>query len=227
MTRGAVLTLAPPLAAVLVRGLGRTLRLSVIGAEHVTGLWHSRQAIIYAAWHGQLLMLPFVNERLRRTLGARPVHVLASRSQDGELLARFAARFGFPSVRGSSSRGGPEALRALARVLRDGHDVAIAPDGPRGPRGRAQPGAASLSALSGAPLVPVAFAAYPAWRLATWDAFEVPWPFGRGAVVFGPPITTAVAAGRRLASTEVEDALRAATTAAERAVRRTTGQQAA
>jgi hypothetical protein len=224
---GAVLTLAPPVAAALVRGLGRTLRVSVIGAEHVRELWHSPQPIIYAAWHGQLLMLPFVNERLRRTLGARPVHVLASRSRDGELLARFAARFGFPSVRGSSSRGGAEALRALARALRDGHDVAIAPDGPRGPRGQAQPGAVSLSALSGAPLVPVAFAAHPAWRLATWDAFEVPWPFGRGAVVFGPPIATPTATDRRLAGRAVEDALGRATAAAERAVGRTTGQWAA
>jgi len=114
---------------------------------------------------------------------------------------------------------------ALARALRDGHDVAIAPDGPRGPRGQAQPGAVSLSALSGAPLVPVAFAAHPAWRLATWDAFEVPWPFGRGAVVFGPPI--AAATDRRLAARAVEDALGRATEAAERAVGRTTGQRAA
>ena len=222
---GAVLTLAPPVAAALVRALGRTLRVSVIGAEHVSGLWRAPQPIIYAAWHGQLLMLPFVNERLRRTLGARPVHVLASRSRDGELLARFAARFGFPAVRGSSSRGGAGALRALARALHDGHDVAIAPDGPRGPRGQAQPGAISLAALSGAPLVPVAFAAHPAWHLATWDAFEVPCPFGRGAVVFGPPIPAAD--DPRLAGRAVEDALCTATAAAERAVGRTTGQQAA
>lgn len=216
----AMLTVAPPVAAALVRGLGRTLRLSVIGAEHVRDLWHSPQPLIYAAWHGQLLMLPFVNERLRRTLGARPVHVLASRSNDGELLARFAARFGFGSVRGSSSRGGSQALRALARAVRDGHDVAITPDGPRGPRGRAQPGALSLAALTGAPLIPVAFAARPAWRLSTWDAFEVPWPFGRGAIAFGPPIEPKPSADRALAGRGVEDALRAATAAAERAVGR-------
>ena len=227
MSGGAVLTVAPPLAAALVRALGRTLRLSVIGAEHVTGLWQSRQAIIYAVWHGQLLMLPFVNERLRPTLGARPVHVLASRSRDGELLARFAARFGFPSVRGSSSRGGAEALRALARALRDGHDVAIAPDGPRGPRAQAQPGAVSLSTLSGAPLVPVAFAARPAWRLATWDAFEVPCPFGRGAVVFGPPLAATVGRDRGLARGDVEEALRAVTVAAHRAVGRDATRDAA
>lgn len=178
----------PPLGAALVRGLGATIRLGVLGDEHVLPFWNSSRPVIYAIWHGQILMVPLVNERLRRSRGARPVHVMASRSRDGEMLARFVRRFGFGVVRGSSSRGGAGAFRRLARRIREGHDVAVTPDGPLGPRAQAQPGVIALAELTGAPLVPVAFAATPAWRLATWDGFEIPRPFGRGALGFGAPV---------------------------------------
>jgi lysophospholipid acyltransferase (LPLAT)-like uncharacterized protein len=59
-------------------------------------------------------------------------------ARDGELVARFVARFGFEVVRGSSSRGGAEALRMLARSIRDGYDVVVVPDG-RGARAMVRP----------------------------------------------------------------------------------------
>ena len=55
-------------------------------------------------------------------------------------------RFGLAVVRGSSSRGGAQALRALAAAVRAGEDVAVVPDGPRGPRERVQPGVVALAA---------------------------------------------------------------------------------
>src|SRR2546430_11494002 len=58
-------------------------------------------------------MLPWLNERLRASHGARPATVLVSRSEDGEMVARYLVRFGLDSVRGSTSRGGAEAGRAL------------------------------------------------------------------------------------------------------------------
>jgi lysophospholipid acyltransferase (LPLAT)-like uncharacterized protein len=176
------------LGAGLVRALGRTMRITVLGDNQVAPFWIASRPVIYAVWHGQILMIPLVNERLRRARGARPVHVLASRSRDGEVLAEFVRRFGVGVVRGSSSRGGASALRRLARRVRDGFDVAVAPDGPRGPRARAQAGVIALAQLTGAPLVPVAFVADPAWRLQSWDRFEIPWPFGRGAIAFGAPL---------------------------------------
>jgi hypothetical protein len=207
-----LVTLIPPLGAALVRALGHTLRLEVIGTERLVPLWQSAQPIVYGVWHGQLLMLPFVNERLRATHGARRVYVLASRSRDGEMLARFAARFGLGVARGSSSRGGAVALRRLTRRARAGHDVAVAPDGPRGPRQRCQPGIVALAALAGAFVVPTAFAASPAWRLSSWDAFEIPRPWARGAVVFGPPLpgTGDREALRRALEGALEDATRQA-----------------
>jgi lysophospholipid acyltransferase (LPLAT)-like uncharacterized protein len=215
-----LVTVIPPLGAALVRALGRTLRIELLGAEQLVPLWRSAQPIVYGVWHGQLLMLPFVNERLRRTHGARRVHVLASRSRDGEMLARFVERFGLGVTRGSSSRGGADALRRLTRRIRAGDDVAVAPDGPRGPRERCQPGIVALAALSGGVLVPTAFAASPVWRLSSWDTFEVPRPWARGALAFGPPLPVTGEPDREGLRAALESGLEDATRAARRAVGR-------
>jgi hypothetical protein len=114
-------------------------------------------------------------------------------------------------VRGSSSRGGGEALRALTRALRDGHEVVVVPDGPRGPREVLKPGVIALARLSGAPIVPVAVGAAREWRLHSWDEFRIPRPFARCVVRFGEPIHVARAAGPEAdeaARKDVEAALR-------------------
>jgi len=199
--------LTPPLAAALVRGLGMTLRLSVEGVAEVAPLWRSGRPLIYALWHGQLLMIPWLNARLRRMAGARPTRVLASRSRDGELVTRYVQQFGIEVVRGSSSRGGSGAVRALLGALRAGEDIAVVPDGPRGPSRQAQPGVVTLAALSGAPIVPLGFAASPAWRLSTWDGFVVPMPFARAAATIGAPLVVNRDTDRARAVKDLEDAL--------------------
>jgi lysophospholipid acyltransferase (LPLAT)-like uncharacterized protein len=210
--------LAPPLVSGLVRGLGLTLQLAVEGTERLRPLWEGGRPVIYAIWHGQILMIPWLNSRLRASVGARPARVLASRSADGELVAQYVGCFGLDVVRGSSSHGGAAALRALAAALREGEDVAIIPDGPRGPRRRAQPGVVALAALSGAPIVPLAFAARPARRLRSWDEFAIPLPFARAAAIFGPPMAVDRGADRARSLREVQGALEEVTTAAERRV---------
>lgn len=195
------------LAAVVVRGLAATLRVQVQGDEALQPLWRARRPLIYVVWHGRLLLVPWLNARLRRTGGARMPLVLASRSRDGEVVARYVAGFGLPVVRGSSSRGGDAALRRLVAAIRDGTDVAIVPDGPRGPSERLQPGVVALAALTGAPVVPLAVGARPARRLRSWDRFLVPLPFARCALVFGPMVHVERTADRARAGKELERAL--------------------
>jgi lysophospholipid acyltransferase (LPLAT)-like uncharacterized protein len=214
----ALASMAPPVVAVAVRALGATLRLTEVGVDALQPRWAEGRPLIYAVWHGRILMIPWLTARLRRTRGARAVRVLASRSRDGELVARWVARFGLSVVRGSSSRGGGEALRALAATVRAGQDVAVVPDGPRGPCERLQAGLVVLAAVTGAPIVPLAFAARPARRLASWDRFLVPVPFARAAVVFGAAATVPRDADRETARAGVERALREVTEAADRLV---------
>jgi lysophospholipid acyltransferase (LPLAT)-like uncharacterized protein len=208
------------LAATAVRALGPTLRLRVIGLDALLPAWRERRPLIYALWHGRLLMVPWVGARLADTRGTRTIRVLASPSRDGEVVTRFVQRFGLDAVRGSSSRGGASALRALAAALRAGDDVVVAPDGPRGPRHRVQPGLPALAALTGAPVVPLAFAARPARRLASWDAFLVPAPFARCALVVGDAVCVPRDEDREVTRERLQRALESTTAAAERAVSR-------
>jgi lysophospholipid acyltransferase (LPLAT)-like uncharacterized protein len=210
--------LAPRLAAAAVRVLGATLRVTVVGADGLARRWASGDPLIYAVWHGRILMVPWLHARLATTHGARPVTVLVSRSRDGEILARYVRRFGLESVRGSSSRGGGEAMRALVARLRRGRDVAVVPDGPRGPRCQLQPGIVALAALTGAPIVPLGVAARPSRRLASWDEFMIPMPLARCAAVFGDPVSVARDADRARAAKEVERGLADVTAAADRLV---------
>lgn len=210
-----LLGLAPPLGYWAVRGLAATLRLRR-EEDHARPFWERRAPVIYAIWHGRILMIPALYGR------THAVNVMASRSRDGELVARFVGRFGFESVRGSTTAGGSEALRTLARLVRRGREVAVIPDGPLGPRGVVQPGIIALARITGAPILPLAFSAHPVWRLGSWDEFLIPKPFARGVVCFGPPLTVPPAADRGRQETlrkELEAALAELTGRADERVR--------
>ena len=206
---------APLLAALAVRALGITLSVRLAGVDALRPCWLAHRPMIYAVWHGRILLVPWLNARLRRSHGARRVRVLASRSRDGQLVADFVRRFGLDVVRGSSSRGGLEAFRELTRALRAGDDVGVVPDGPRGPARRAQGGIVALAAATGAPIVPLGVAARPARRLGSWDAFLIPIPFARCAVVVGPLVEVERDEDRETARRRVERALEEATHAAD------------
>lgn len=213
-----LLALAPRLGGGAVALLTRTLAVQVVDDHHVAGLWGRRSPLIYAVWHGRILILPALYGKSRK------VHVMASRHRDGELVARFVRSFGFEVVRGSTTRGGSEALRRLARLLRNGAEVAVVPDGPQGPREVAQPGVIALARLTGAPIVPLTLSASRAWRLRSWDAFIIPKPFARVAVCFGAPLFVPSKADRLEQETlrkELEESLREITWRADLLVRTT------
>ena len=179
------LIVAPWIATSLMRAGIATLRRTDIGRQHPERCWAKGERIIVAFWHGRLLMMPFAYPGV---YPARPVTILISQHRDGEYISRIAERLGFTVVRGSATRGGAQAFRQLVHTMREGQDVAITPDGPKGPRRRVKSGVIELSRLSGMPILPVAFWAWPRIILKSWDQFVVPHPFARGVFVWGEPI---------------------------------------
>lgn len=129
----------------------------------------------YAFWHEHILLPAYQF--------ARPdIHVLVSKHADGQLITGIVERLGFRTVRGSSTRGGVEAVRQMLDAGRSGH-LAVTPDGPRGPRREAQAGVVYLAAKLGLPLVPFGCAYARCWRAKSWDRFAVPRPFTRAVLV--------------------------------------------
>jgi lysophospholipid acyltransferase (LPLAT)-like uncharacterized protein len=72
-------------------------------------------------------------------------------------------------------------------IVKDGISPGITPDGPRGPRFKFKPGAIFTAQISRKAVVPIAFAAKPAWVLRTWDKFVIPSPFARVRIAIGEP----------------------------------------
>jgi lysophospholipid acyltransferase (LPLAT)-like uncharacterized protein len=120
---------------------------------------------------------------------------LVSASEDGALLAQFLTDLEFRVVRGSSSRGGREALDDLVALARSS-TVLITPDGPRGPRHEAKPGAVITAHRAGVPLVLCRAAIHSKRVLGSWDRFEVPLPFAVIDVVFSEPVSIPRSASR-------------------------------
>jgi lysophospholipid acyltransferase (LPLAT)-like uncharacterized protein len=114
--------------------------------------------------------------------------ILISASKDGELIARTMAWFGQGAVRGSSTRGGRAAFRALVDLAREPFDLVLTPDGPKGPRHCLKEGVVQLARLSGRPVVPMAFVCSRGHRFASWDRFLLPYPFCRAVFSFGEPV---------------------------------------
>jgi len=183
-----ILAVAIRLAILFLWVLRRTCRVEVIeGAERVERLAASGEPVILTFWHNRAIL---GSNYLIQELVARGYRMtlLASRSHDGEIVARFAAAYGVGSVRGSSSRGGRAALAGAYRALvRDRSAPIIVPDGPRGPAYEYKLGVVALSQMTGAPVLPMGFAARRFRALGSWDRLIVPWPFTRVAVAVGEP----------------------------------------
>ncbi len=104
------------------------------------------------------------------------------------MIADVCRRLDFRPVRGSSSRGGREALAAMVAEL-SVHPVAVhALDGPRGPRGLIKAGIIRMAQLSGAPIIPVYISVNRAWILRSWDRFIIPHPFARAIFIVGQAV---------------------------------------
>ena len=205
----------------------RTIRWTVEGEAEAEAIWRSHPNIIVAAWHSTILLLPSGwNRVIRKWMPPKTrVAMLISLSRDGEPVAKAIRHLGLEAVRGSSGnkkknkdKGGMKALAETLRILKNGGGVCITPDGPRGPAEQAQLGPVIMSLRSGAPVLPYAIVSAPSKRLNSWDRFRIPYPFSRGAIVFGEPVypdTNLAKEGLRLA---LEERLNAATRRAEHLV---------
>lgn len=144
------LAVIPPVAAWLIRVFGVILRLETRGGEIVDGLYREGKHVIIAFWHGRQLIMPLAYR-------GSEAHILISQHRDGELINQIVTRFGLRSVRGSTTRGGVQALRQMIRLGRSGVDLAVTPDGPKGPREVVQLGVIQLAKVTGLPIVPLTF----------------------------------------------------------------------
>jgi lysophospholipid acyltransferase (LPLAT)-like uncharacterized protein len=175
---------AAVIAAVASPAIGllcRTLTWRIDGDQYFDEIRRSGRQPILALWHGRILPGLFY-------LRNRDIVVITSRNFDGEWIARILTRYGFGTARGSTSKGGARALVQLRRDLSNGRPAAFTVDGPRGPARVAQAGAVWLAGATGNPILPFHIETDRHWTMGSWDRTQIPKPFSRVAIAFGPPL---------------------------------------
>lgn len=138
----------------------------------VVGTWH-RAAIYFLYFFGHF----------------HPM-IMVSQSKDGEILAQYTSAMGGIPARGSSSRGGKEALKQMRHHLTSGGKAcATVLDGPRGPAYVAKKGMIVLAMQTESPFIPAIWSANRTITLRnSWDKMILPLPWSRISMAFGDPI---------------------------------------
>jgi lysophospholipid acyltransferase (LPLAT)-like uncharacterized protein len=175
-----LLFLLPWLYRLLIGLLLATCKVRFIGRESLDKLAADGKSWIFGSWHENTAVSVYTE----RNTGCA---MMASDSKDGAIIARGIELCGNIPVRGSSSKGGSKAAKAMVRLLRKGHPAAITPDGPRGPRHELQTGILMISAMSGCPIVPYHFVADRQWVFTSWDRHRLPKPFSNVWISIGKP----------------------------------------
>jgi len=176
-----LIPLAARVAWLTLNVIGRLVRTREIGKEHYFRLDQQAKRYIFCLWHGRMFIPIFIQRK-------KGIVAMVSQHSDGEIIARAVEMMGYITVRGSSTRGGMQALKEMVRLIRKGANGAMMPDGPRGPKGDFKEGTLALAQLSGAYLIPMTHAASKAKVFGSWDNFVLAKPFSRVVVAYGEPV---------------------------------------
>lgn len=137
---------------------------------------------VIAFWHGDMIAGWYCHRENSCAM--------VSASSDGSLLDSVLRGWGIETLRGSSSRGGSDALGVAVKRLNEGSRLLITPDGPRGPRHEMKIGALIASQRAQVPLVFATMKYQRVASLKSWDRFVIPHPFSRVDIsykIFSPP----------------------------------------
>jgi lysophospholipid acyltransferase (LPLAT)-like uncharacterized protein len=168
--RKVALLLVPFIGSLLIRFLYFTNKKVFHAPETISGEPH-----IFACWHGELLMLPYMYKFYRKKPHAK---VLISPHFDGALISRTIKYFGLDTLAGSSDKNPARVLIQAIKSIKEGYDIGITPDGPKGPRHEVADGIVVMAQKTKAKIILVEIKPTKYWQLKSWDKFTIPKPFG-------------------------------------------------
>jgi len=161
--------------------LMKTSRVIYLNKEYIEPYLEEKKPFILSLWHCNAFTGPILIRDM-------DLYILISQSRDGELINHIVKRFNNHSVRGSSSKGGIQALKVLIKIAREGKRILITPDGPRGPAFKLQPGIITLASQTGIPIIPFHHESIKQKKAKSWDAMRIPALFNTIIVSYGEPI---------------------------------------
>ncbi|MCK9294610.1 MAG: lysophospholipid acyltransferase family protein [Desulfobulbaceae bacterium] len=159
-----------------------TCRVQRRGQEHLTRLAGTGSPFIVSFWHYGVIYIVYQAKKI-------PFVAMVSASRDGEYVSRILQSKGFATVRGSRNRGAVGALKGLMKEMAKSKSAVLVADGSQGPARKAQAGTILLASKTGAPILPVGWAADRCKTFRSWDRTAIPLPFARVVLWHGEPIS--------------------------------------
>jgi lysophospholipid acyltransferase (LPLAT)-like uncharacterized protein len=168
----------PYVGLFFVRLLSLTYRIKIINPDIEKSIFDRGEVPLYISWHQRFFPgITFFAKRHR-------ISIMISKSKDGEYISKVVHILGWAPVRGSSTKGGKEALEELKRRAQEGCTIGHIVDGPKGPFGVIKPGLLVIAQHSGMPILPAVVSSEKKWVFNSWDSFMVPKPFSRVIIMF-------------------------------------------
>lgn len=171
----------PIIVFVFYRTLSWTWRVRLVEPDSLLNDLKERRPFVLSHWHGDELVLLSIITRYR-------LATIASTSKDGELMATILKWLGVKLSRGSSTRGGVQALKGLLRLVKEGYNCSFAVDGPKGPIYKVKPGVFELSRTISAPIYAAGVYCDRAIHFPkSWNKTYLPKPFAKVVIVWVGP----------------------------------------
>jgi len=175
-----VLFVVPRLVSLYFRLVDLTSRTIFLNSEYEEQIC-KHMPFTCACFHGTMLFPVYYCRRY-------PGVVMVSRSWDGEIIDRSIRRMGYDTTRGSSSRGGKEALAEMIEMMREkNYCSGLAVDAPRGPSRKVKMGIVIVARETGQPVVPLVSWATRQIQFKSWDSMILPLPFSTIVMAWGKP----------------------------------------
>ncbi|WP_435547344.1 lysophospholipid acyltransferase family protein [Desulfobacterium sp. N47] len=143
--------------------------------------------VILGTWHRHIIFVFYFFRKIKNGI------IMVSRSKDGELISMVGKRLGYATARGSSSKGGRDALRAIIAFIKKAGGKPIfcgtAVDGPKGPARILKKGLLVLAKSTGSYFIPMACSGTKVITFhKAWDKTIIPYPFSTMYIEFHKPI---------------------------------------
>ena len=175
-----ILFLIPRMVSGYFRLVDLTSRKIFLNREYEDAVCKKRP-FACACFHGTMLFPVYYCRRY-------PGVVMVSRSWDGEIIDRSIRRMGYDTTRGSSSKGGKEALWEMIDIINERkYCSGLAVDAPRGPSRQVKIGIVVVAKETGQPVVPFVSWATRKIQFHSWDSMILPLPFSAIVMAFGKP----------------------------------------
>ena len=167
--------------ATIIDLLCRSLRMEFRNERPIQSFINGKKTFVIVFWHGSMFLGWWWMRKYHPA-------ALVSQSKDGQHLSAVLQRWNFHLIRGSSSRGGKEAMESMVQAIQDGYNLCVTPDGPKGPVHIMKMGAVRAAQKTGVPLFILDVSLRHKKHLKSWDAFAIPYPFTTCILTASDPI---------------------------------------